>query len=74
MTGNADQLAGVMVIEGPLDELVKIQTEEATRTLLIEGTSICKNFTATIAAGGDEQTLTQEIGLFTKTQQSLGYM
>ncbi len=74
LTGNVDQLAGVMVIEGPVEELVKIQTEEATRTLLIEGASIAKNFTATIASGGDEQTLTQEIGLFTKTQQNLGYM
>jgi hypothetical protein len=74
LTGNADQLAGLMLVEGPVEELVKLQTEEATRALLIEGASITKNFTATVAAGGDEQTLTQEIGLFTKTQQGLGYM
>src|SRR5262252_300155 len=37
LTGNVDQLAGVMVIEGPVDELLKIQTEEKTRELLIEG-------------------------------------
>jgi hypothetical protein len=74
LTGNVDQLAGVMVVEGPVEELIKIQTEEATRVLLIEGASITKNFTATLAAGGDEQTLTQEITLFTKTQQQLGYL
>ena len=74
LTGNVDHFAGVMVVEGPVDELVKIQTEEKTRVLLIEASSICKNFTATLTAGGDEQTLTSEITLFTKTQQNLGYM
>ena len=74
LTGNVDKLAGVMVIEGPVDELLKLQTEEDTRTLLIEAASIAKDFTATITAGGDEQTLTHEITLFTKTQQSLGYL
>jgi len=74
LTGNVDRLAGFMVVEGPVEELIKLQTEEATRALLIEGASITKEFTATLTAGGDEQTLTQEITLFTKTQQSLGYM
>lgn len=74
LTGNVEQLAGVMVIEGPLEELLKIQTEDETRALLIEGGTIARNFTATVASGGDEQTLTKEITLFTKTQQSLGYM
>jgi hypothetical protein len=63
-----------MVIEGPVDELLKIQTEEKTRALLIEGATIAQNFTVTVTAGGDEQTLTNEIGLFTKTQQGLGYL
>jgi hypothetical protein len=74
LTGNVDQLAGFMVVEGPVEELLKIQTEEATRTLLIEGASITKGFTVTVTSGGDEQSLTKEITLFTKTQQSLGYM
>ncbi|HJT37184.1 MAG TPA: hypothetical protein VJ818_02060 [Actinomycetota bacterium] len=74
LTGNVDQLAGVMVVEGAVEELVKIQTEDATRTLLIEAASVTKNFTATLASGGDEGSLTREITLFTKTQQNLGYM
>jgi hypothetical protein len=74
LTGNVDRLAGFMVVEGPVEELIKLQTEESTRALLIEGASIAKEFTATLTAGGDEQTLTSEITLFTKTQQSLGYM
>ena len=74
LTGNVDRLAGFMVVEGPVEELIKLQTEEATRALLIEGASIAKEFTATLTAGGDEQTLTSEITLFTKTQQGLGYM
>jgi len=74
LTGNVEELAGIMVVEGPVEELSKLQTEEATRTLLIEGASIAKHFTATLTAGGDEQTLTKEITLFTKTQQGLGYL
>ena len=74
LTGNVDHLAGFMVVEGPVDELLKLQTEDSTRALLIEGATIAKNFTATLTAGGDEQTLTKEITLFTKTQQELGYM
>ncbi|HJT37571.1 MAG TPA: hypothetical protein VJ818_04030 [Actinomycetota bacterium] len=74
LTGNVDQLAGVMVVEGAVEELVKIQTEEATRALLIEAASVTKNFTATLASGGDEGSLTREITIFTKTQQNLGYM
>ncbi len=74
LTGNSDDVAGEMIVEGPLEELLKIQTEEATRVLLVEASSICRNFTVRLAAGGDEQTLTQEIGLFTKTLQGLGYM
>lgn len=74
LTGNVDELAGVMVIEGPVEELLKLQTEEPTRALLIEAASVVRNFTATVASGGDEQSLTQEITLFTKTQQNLGYM
>jgi hypothetical protein len=74
LTGNVDEVAGTMVIEGPVDELLKIQTEEKTRVLLTEGSSISKNFTVRVAVGGDEQTLTKEITLFTKTQQELGYL
>ncbi len=74
LTGNVDELAGVMVIEGPVEELFRIQTEEATRALLIEASAVVKNFNTTVTAGGDEQSLTHEITLFTKTQQNLGYM
>ena len=74
VTGNADELAGVMVIEGSVEELVKVQTEEATRALLIEAASVTKNFSSTVTVGGDEASLTNEITLFTKTQQGLGYM
>ena len=74
LTGNVDNLAGVMVVEGPVEELLKLQTEEPTRALLIEAASVVRNFTATIASGGDEQSLTKEITLFSKTQQNLGYM
>jgi hypothetical protein len=74
LTGNTNEVAGTMVIEGALDELLKIQAEEDTRALLVEAASITQNFTVRISVGGDEQTLTNEIGLYSKTLAGLGYM
>src|SRR6266849_4235073 len=57
LTGNIDEVAGTMVVEGPVEELLKIQTEEKTRVLLTEAALIAGNFTVRVAIGGDEQTL-----------------
>jgi len=73
LTGNVDEVAGTMVVEGPVEELLKLQSEERTRVLLTEGALISKNFTARVAIGGDEQTLTKEIGLYSQNLQGLGY-
>jgi len=74
LTGNIDEVAGTMVVEGSVEELLKIQAEEKTRFLLTEGALISKNFTARVSVGGDEQTLTKEITLYTQTLQGLGYL
>jgi hypothetical protein len=74
LTGNIDEVAGTMVVEGPIEDLLKIQTEEKTRVLLTEAALIAGNFTVRVAVGGDEQTLTEEIGLYTQTLQGLGYL
>jgi hypothetical protein len=74
LTGNFSKVAGTMVVEGSVEELLKIQVEERTRVLLTEGALIADNFTVQVAVGGDEQTLTKEIGLYTQTVQGLGYM
>jgi hypothetical protein len=74
LTGDVDLVAGTMVIEGAVEELSKIQTEEPTRVLLAEAAAVTKNFTVRLTAGGDEQTLTKEITLFTQTLQGLGYL
>ena len=36
LTGNIDEVAGTMVVEGSVEELLKIQAEEKTRVLLTE--------------------------------------
>jgi len=74
LTGNIDEVAGTMVVEGSVEELLKIQAEEKTRVLLTEGALISKNFTARVSIGGDEQTLTKEITLYSQTLQGLGYL
>lgn len=74
LTGNIDEVAGTMIVEGQVDELLKLQTEEQTRQLLLDAAIVTKNFEVKVAVGGDEQTLTQEITLFTKTLQSHGLL
>jgi hypothetical protein len=74
LTGNVDEVAGTMVVEGSVEELFKIQLEDRTRELLIESALIANNFTVRVAVGGDEQTLMTEIGLYSKTAQELGYL
>jgi hypothetical protein len=74
LTGNVDEVAGTMVVEGSVEELLKIQAEEKTRVLLTEAALISKNFTARVSIGGDEQTLTKEITLYSQTLQGLGYL
>ena len=74
LTGNVDEVAGTMVVEGSVEELLKIQVEDRTRELLIEGALIAENFTVRVGVGGDEQTLMKEIGLYSKTAQGLGYL
>ncbi len=74
LTGNSTEVQGTMVIEGAVEELLKVQAEDASRALIVEASAVCENFTVQIAIGGDEQSLTGEIGLYTKTLQGLGYM
>ena len=55
MTGNAGDRAGTMVVEGDLDELMKIQTEEKSQRLLGEAGLICDNFNVQICEAADDQ-------------------
>ena len=74
LTGNVGERGGFMVIDGELDELLKIQIEPDTIKLLTEADAIVSNFTVTICAGGTESAVQEQVGMFTEALSGLGYM
>jgi hypothetical protein len=74
LTGNASRLAGFQIVEGELEELQKILVEDEFRTLQIQASEICENFTVTLYAGGSDRTVQQEITRYVETVTDLGYM
>jgi hypothetical protein len=73
VTGNLGERSGIMVIEGQLDELLKIQTEPEVRKLVTEGSLICQNFTVQVFAGGSDNAMQHEISTYVESAQELGY-
>jgi hypothetical protein len=73
VTGNTGRASGFMLIEGQLDELLKIQIEPQVRKLVTEGTLICNNFSVQIFAGGSDNAMQHEISTYVEAAQELGY-
>lgn len=59
MTGNVSERAGTMVVEGDLDELLRLQTEEQNQRLLTEASLITTNFNVQICQVADDQAIGQ---------------
>ncbi len=57
-----------------MEELLKIQSEDASIKLLAKAEAIVQDFEVTIAVGGTEQTVQQEMTRFTGALGELGYM
>jgi hypothetical protein len=74
LTGNSSKWAGMMIIEGELDELLKLQTEDEYQRVTIEASAIVENFTTQLSAGGSDQAVQEQIGRYTQTLGELGYM
>lgn len=74
MTGNAGKWSGMQIVEGEIDELLKLQTEESQRRLMSEAQQIVENFTVQICVGGSERTIADEMTLYTDTLKALGYL
>lgn len=64
---------GFMIIEGQIDELLKIQTEEATVRLITESQLITDGFEVQAYVGGSEATLQQMMGMYGETLQQMGF-
>jgi hypothetical protein len=73
VSGNTGKRAGFMLIEGNLDELLKIQTEPETRRLLAQAQAITTNFTIEFFAGGTDRSVQEEISTYVDSLQELGY-
>lgn len=65
---------GFMLIDGELDELMKIVAEEETLTLNTQATAIVAEFEIQVFGGGNDQSVQQLMGNYTGTMQELGYM
>lgn len=65
---------GMMVIEGELDELMKIQAEDDTRRLLLKANAIVDDLRVSICSGGTEASLQQDVQRYAESMQDLGYM
>ncbi len=66
--------SGFMMIEGELDELMKILAEEETIKLNEQASSIVSDFEIQAYAGGTDQATQQLMTNYTATMAELGYM
>ena len=72
--GNVSKLGGFMLIEGLYEELVKLETEEPIRKLIIEGSAIVENFSVRHFIGGSDNAVQLELSLYVESRQGLGYL
>jgi hypothetical protein len=63
VTGNVSQRAGVMIVEGELEELAKLQVEEQSTRLLGEAAQICDNMTVTLFETASDEAIGRYVGL-----------
>lgn len=65
---------GFMIVEGELDELAKIATEQETLNLNAKAASIVEGFEITLYAGGTDQAVQELMGNYASSMGELGYL
>jgi hypothetical protein len=65
---------GFALLEGDVDELTKILTDEDTLRLNNQSSAIVQDFEIQAFVGGTDQTTQQLIGTYTASLKDLGYM
>ncbi|WP_173079640.1 hypothetical protein [Phytohabitans rumicis] len=65
---------GFMIVDGELDELMKIVAEEETLTLNTQATAIVADFEIQVFGGGNDHSVQQLMGNYTESMRELGYM
>jgi hypothetical protein len=71
LTGRSN---GFMIIDGQVEELLKIVAEDETLRLNAKAESIVSDFEVQVYAGGDDQSVQQLMGNYTSALQEVGYM
>jgi hypothetical protein len=66
--------SGFMILDGDLDELLKIAGEEATLRLNTQAEAIVSDFDVQVFAGGDDQSVQQLMGTYNSSLGEIGYL
>ena len=74
LTGNATKRGGMMVVDGELSELSQLLIEPDMVRLLTEAAEICDNFDVQLFAGGSDQAVQEQVGMFMSVLQDEGYL
>jgi len=72
VTGDSGRASGFMIVEGQLDELLKLQGEEEQLRLLTEATQITENFNIQVFSGGSDRAVQERMTQYVEVQQELG--
>lgn len=65
---------GFILLEGEVEELTKILTEEETLTLNNQASAVVEDFEVQAYVGGAENATQQLIGVYTSSLKDLGYL
>jgi len=65
---------GFMLVDGAVDELLKIVTEPETLQLNAQAAAIVEDFELQVYAGGTDNSIKELIGTYTTGLQAIGYM
>lgn len=74
VVGDVSRVAGFMIVEGNLPELLKLQAEPEMIRLQAESTAIVEDFTVRICAGGSDRSVQEMMTTWSEVQQSHGYL
>ena len=65
---------GYVIIDGELDELTTILTEDETITLNAQAAAVVNDFHVQLVGGGTEDAVQQVMGTYTGALQTIGYL
>ncbi|MGH8869202.1 MAG: hypothetical protein ACRDYU_14575 [Actinomycetes bacterium] len=65
---------GFMILEGEVDELMRLAAEPETLALNAKAAAIVSDFTVQVFGGGTDQTVQELMGNYSGSLQELGYM